>query len=127
MELDAYGNDAIMISLLVDRRDNCLVFFEDTTGAKVLAQWERMKQTIASDPQLSRMEFNVLWPRMLSRSGFVEQFSLVLRILGIAVTFTVDTSGCERLISLMNDLNEVPGEDGTRVPTRSSFKLVAQK
>jgi hypothetical protein len=98
-ELDAYGNDAISELL-----DNYRVFFEDTTGAKVLAQWERMKQTIASDPQLSRMEFNVLWPRMLSRSGFVKQFSLVLRIVGIAVTFTVDTSGCERLISLMNDL-----------------------
>ena len=85
-ELDAYGNGAISQLL-----DNYRVFFEDTTGAKVLAQWERMKQTIASDPQLSRMEFSVLWPRMLSRSGFVEQFSLVLRIVGIAVTFTVDT------------------------------------
>ena len=28
----------------------------------------------------------------------------MLRIVGIAVTFTVDTSACERLISLMNDL-----------------------
>ena len=62
-----------------------------TPGAKVLAQWEQMKQTIASDPQLSRVEFSVLWPRMLSRSGFVKQFSLVLRIVGIAVTFTVDS------------------------------------
>ena len=70
-ERDAYGNDDI--SLLVE---NYRVFFEDTTGAKVLAQWERMKQTIASDPQLSKMELNVLWPRMLSRSGFVKQFSL---------------------------------------------------
>ncbi len=52
------------------------------------------------------MEFNVLWPRMLSRSGFVKQFSLVLRIVGIAVTFTVDASGCERLISPMN-LNDL--------------------
>ena len=43
-----------------------------------------------------------------------------------AVTFTVDTSGCERLISLMSDLKtKFQGEDGTRVPTRSS--LVAQK
>ncbi len=58
---------------------------------------------IASDPQLSRMEFNVLWPRMLSRSGFVKQFSLVLRNV-FSVTFTVDTSGCERLISPMNDV-----------------------
>ncbi len=81
-ELDAYGNDDI--SLLVE---NYRVFFEDTTGAKVLAQWEQVKQTIASDPQLSRMEFNVLWPRMLCRSGFVKQFSLVLRIVGIAVTY----------------------------------------
>ncbi len=62
-ELDAYGNDA-MSELL----DNYRVFFEDTTGAKVLARWERMKQTIASDPQLSRMDINVLWPRMLCRS-----------------------------------------------------------
>ncbi len=68
------------------------VFFEDTTRAKVLAQWEQMKQPIASDPQLSRMELNVLWPRMLSRGGFVNQFNLVLRIVGIAVTFTVDAS-----------------------------------
>ena len=98
-ELDSYGNDDI--SWLVE---NYLVFFEGTTGAKVLAQWEQMKPTIASDPQLSRMELNVLWPRMLSRSGFVKQFSLVLRIMGIAVTFTVDTSVCERLISRMNDL-----------------------
>ena len=68
MELDSYGNDDI--SLLAE---NNRVFFEDATGAKVLAQWEQMKQTIVSDPQLSRMEFNVLWPRVLSRSGFVKQ------------------------------------------------------
>ena len=104
---------------------------EDTTGAKVLAQWERMKQTIASDPQLSRMEFNVLWPRMLSRSGFVKQFSLVLRIVGIAVTFTVDTSGCERLISLMNDLKpkfqERMGHEYLRdlVPWHKSKRLLS--
>ena len=27
-----------------------------------------------------------------------------VRVVGIALTFSVDTSGCERLISLMNDL-----------------------
>ncbi len=67
-ELDAHGNDDV--SLLVE---NYRVFFEDATGAKVLAQWEQIKQTIASDPQPSRKEFNVLWPRMLSQSGFVKQ------------------------------------------------------
>jgi hypothetical protein len=73
-ELDAYGNDDV--SLLVEKHR---VFFEHTTGAKVRAQWEQIqqtiKQTIASDPQLSRMEFNVLWPRMLSRSGFVSKLA----------------------------------------------------
>ena len=63
-ELDAYGNDDV--SLLVEKHR---VFFEHTTGAKVRAQWEQIKQTIkqtiASDPQLSKMEFSVLWPRML--------------------------------------------------------------
>jgi hypothetical protein len=49
---------------------------------------------------------------MLRRGGFAKQFrlSLVLRIMSIAVTFTVDTvaRGCERLIplpvALMSDL-----------------------
>jgi hypothetical protein len=47
VELDAHGNDDI--SLMVE---NYCVFFEDTTGAKVLAQWKQMKptQSIASDP-----------------------------------------------------------------------------
>ncbi len=31
-------------------------------------------------------------------------FNFILRVVGIALTFSVDTSGCERLISLMNDL-----------------------
>ena len=35
---------------------------------------------------------------------FTAQFSLILRLVAIAVTFTTDTSGCERLISLMSVL-----------------------
>ena len=30
--------------------------------------------------------------------------NFILRVIGIALTFSVDTSGCERLISLMNNL-----------------------
>jgi hypothetical protein len=60
----------------------------DKVLRSTLPLWERMKQTIASDPQLPRMELSVLWPRMLSRSGFVKQLSLVLDIVGIAVTWT---------------------------------------
>jgi hypothetical protein len=55
-ELDAYGNDAISGASRVFFEDTTGASNEDTTGAKVLAQWEQMKQKIASDPQLSRME-----------------------------------------------------------------------
>ena len=36
--------------------------------------------------------------------GYVRQFNFILRVVGVALTFSVDTSGCERLISLMNNL-----------------------
>jgi hypothetical protein len=63
-----------------------------------------MKNLIASDASLSRMKFNELWPIMLD--GYAQQFNFILRgvQVGIALTFSVDTSGCERLISLMNNL-----------------------
>ena len=48
------------------------------------------------------MPFKRLRARMLSL--FTAQFPLILRVVDIAMTFTTDTSGCERLISLMNDL-----------------------
>ena len=47
------------------------------------------------------------WPRLRIRvidDGYAQQFNFILRVVGIALTFSVDTSGCERLISLMNDL-----------------------
>ena len=50
-------------------------------------------------------KFKQLWARMLSM--FTAQFPLILRVVAIAMTFTTDTSGCERLISLMNDLQTV--------------------
>jgi hypothetical protein len=47
------------------------------------------------------MKFSELWPMMLD--GYAQQFNFILRVVGIALTFSVDTSGCERLtrISLM--------------------------
>ena len=51
------------------------------------------------------MPFKSLSARMLSM--FIAQFSLMLRLLAIAMTFTTDTFGCERLISLVNDLQTV--------------------
>jgi len=82
-------------------------FFQNPNGTSVpgevvLTQWKQMKKLIVSDASLSRMKFNELSPIMLD--GYAQQFNFNLRVVGIALTFSVDTSGCERLISLMNDL-----------------------
>ena len=101
-ELLVHGN--VQISQLLH---TYRAFFENPDGTSVpgelvLSQWKQMKKLIASDTSLSRMKFNELWPLMLD--GYAQQFRFILRLDGIALTFSVDTSGCERLISLMNDL-----------------------
>lgn len=101
-ELLVHGN--VQISQLIHTYK---AFFENPDGTSVpgelvLSQWKQMKKLIASDSSLSRMKFNELWPLMLD--GYAQQFKFILRLVGIALTFSVDTSGCERLISLMNDL-----------------------
>jgi hypothetical protein len=60
---------------------------------------------VVHKPSLMSMPFKSLSARMLSM--FIAQFSLMLRLLAIAMTFTTDTFGCERLISLVNDLHTV--------------------
>ena len=77
-------------------------FFQNPNGTSVpgelaQTQWKQMKKLIVSDASLSSMKFNELWPMMLD---VAQQFNFIL----IALTFSVDTSGCERLISLMNNL-----------------------
>ena len=54
---------------------------------------------VVHKPSLMSMPFKSLSARMLSM--FIAQFSLMLRLLAIAMTFTTDTFGCERLISLV--------------------------
>ena len=57
---------------------------------------------VVHKPSLMSMPFKSLSARMLSM--FTAQDPLLLRLVAVAMTFTTDTSGCERLISLMNDL-----------------------
>ncbi len=45
-----------------------------------------------------------LWARMLRMLSAGAQFPLILRLVAIAMTLTTDNCGCERLISLMSDL-----------------------
>ncbi len=60
--------------------------------------------------------------------GYAQQFNFILRVVGIALTFSVDTSGGERLISLMNDLKTKFQEKMkmARVQDPARFSLVVQ-
>ena len=69
---------------------------------------------VVHKPSLMSMPFKSLSARMLSM--FIAQFSLMLRLLAIAMTFTTDTFGCERHISLVSDLQTVPIPNGARLP-----------
>jgi hypothetical protein len=72
------------------------------SGKQVHDEWTSIRRLIVKKSSLMLMPFKQLWARMLSM--FTAQFPLILRVVAIAMTFTTDTSGCERLISLMNDL-----------------------
>jgi hypothetical protein len=97
LQLDLYGLHEI--SLIIE---NYKKFFADVTGKQVVDEWTAIKRMVVQKPSLMGMSFKRLWARMLSL--FTAQFPLILRLVAIAMTFTTDTSGCERLISLMNDL-----------------------
>jgi hypothetical protein len=96
-QLDVHGVHQISVII-----ENYQKFFVDVTGKQVVDEWISIKRVIAQRPTLTAMPFKRLWARMLSM--FTAQFPLILRVVAIAMTFTTDTSGCERLISLMNDL-----------------------
>ena len=97
LALDVYG--ANEMSLIIENYNN---FFPDVSGKQVHDEWTSIKRLIVKKSSLMLMPFKQLWARMLSM--FTAQFPLILRVVAIAMTFTTDTSGCERLISLMNDL-----------------------
>ena len=64
---------------------------------------------IAQKPKLAAamMPLGRLWARMLRMLSAGAQFPLILRLVAIAMTFTTDNCGCERLISLMSDLQRL--------------------
>ena len=97
LQLDLYGLHEI--SLIIE---NYKKFFVDVTGKQVVDEWTAIKRMVVQKPSLMGMSFKRLWARMLSM--FTAQFPLILRLVAIAMTLTTDTSRCERLTSLMNDL-----------------------
>ena len=77
-------------------------FFEDTSVEVVLQQWEALKIEISSSPGLFGLKFVDLWPRMIEKFG--DKYQFVLRLVAFMLLMPIDTSICERMFSLMNNI-----------------------
>ena len=103
-QLEGFG--AAEIKLLFGKYKGLYTITESTTEADVLAdvlsQWEEMKTTITTAPGLFALSFHALWARMLTK--YSDKYPLVLRLVVVMLLIPCDTSECERVFSLMNDL-----------------------
>jgi hypothetical protein len=78
-------------------------FYEDDeTLEMVQDQWEQIKLLIIENEGMMARKFHSLWAQMLIH--YHEHFNLVLRLVAISLILPTDTSECERVFSLMNDL-----------------------
>ena len=77
-------------------------YLESDTEADVLEQWEDVKGEITRAPGLRTLSFHDLWARMLTM--WSDEYPLVMRLVVIMLLIPCDTSECERVFSLMNDL-----------------------
>jgi hypothetical protein len=78
-------------------------FYEPTeTLEDVLEQWNEMALMIIESRGLDLLKPNDLWARMLVHEH--SRYPLPLRLVVISMLVAVDSSECERIFSLMNDL-----------------------
>ena len=77
-------------------------FLLDDMENELLDQWSDMKVTIMKSEGLRNRDFHDLWAQMLVQ--YNSHYTYVLRLVAIALMVPVDTSECERVFSLMNDL-----------------------
>ena len=75
---------------------------EAVTLADVLEQWGDIKTEIAGSTGLLSRKFIDLWAGMLVQ--YTDESPLVLKLVVITLLLPCDTSECERIFSLMNDL-----------------------
>ena len=61
-----------------------------------------MAADIISSPGLMSLKYHDLWARILVQ--YSDEYSLVLRLVVISLLVPADTSECERIFSLMNDI-----------------------
>jgi hypothetical protein len=78
-------------------------FYEPTETLEILLeQWNEMVLEINKSVGLKSLKHHDLWARMLVQ--FHDEYPLALRLVVISLLIPVDTSECERIFSLMNDI-----------------------
>eukprot|EP00732_Lithocolla_globosa_P000824 Lithocolla_globosa_v1_NODE_316_length_4526_cov_4.454403.p2 type:complete len:523 gc:universal NODE_316_length_4526_cov_4.454403:2787-4355(+) len=77
-------------------------FFSDTEKLVARQQWVHMKEFVRSKPVLFKLPYSALYLRLAVH--FREKFAVILRLPLISFLLASDTSECERIFSLMNDL-----------------------
>ena len=77
-------------------------FRADETLEMVLQQWNEMILFINNEVGLKSLKHHDLSVRMLL--FYAEEYSLALRLVAISVIVPCDTSECERIFSLLNDM-----------------------
>ena len=92
-----YGNDQVV--LLVEQYP---FLFDDTTPEDVVEIWVECKELIMSKPSLKGLQHLELWSRVLTH--YTCELQLVLRLVVLMMVLPLDTSECERVFSLMNDI-----------------------
>ena len=78
-----------------------IFYTEEETLEMVLDQWEDLKAEI-NVPTMRTLSFHELWACVLVQ--FTDEYRLVLRLVVISLLIPADTSECERIFSLMNDV-----------------------
>ena len=100
-EVKKYGVEQVKV--LYKNYGNFFTEEETVEGVDtVLEQFDLMKEFITTSPGLMSLSFHALWARMLTQ--FTDEYPLVLRLVVITLLIPVDTSECERVFSLMNDI-----------------------
>ena len=72
------------------------------TAADIIEQWQEMVAEIVQIEGYMTIKFHELWAHVLL--SYSDEYPLVLRLVVITLLVPADTSECERVFSLMNDL-----------------------
>ena len=114
-KLDGFG--APEISLLYNQYKH---FFDDTTLPDLYIEWYALMKEILSAKGLKGRDFTSLWSHMIA--NFADEYRYVLRFVVFMMLMPLDTSMCERMFSLMNNIKS---SERSRMGQRNLRNLMA--